>query len=212
MIENIEKNLSILTQNKNIANLFNDVNNSGDAVIFGGSIRDWCLDIEPHDIDIAVDANDLSFVKKYSFYKNSFGGYKVNIDNIEFDIWSVKDTWAYQQDKSFSPNLQSLPQTVFMNFDAVVYNIKTKEIHDYGFKQCLESKVLDIIYEPNSYPKYCSYKSLYMVLKYNLTLSSRLKEYILSNPIDEKYSDFIQKKKHGKIIYSYGELIKCLMQ
>lgn len=52
----------------------------------------------PRDFDIAVKINTPSeylfeeIINKYQYRKNRFGGYKVIVDKIEFDIWNLKDT------------------------------------------------------------------------------------------------------------------------
>lgn len=87
----------------------NGLSEFGDLLFFGGSIRDYYLYNEykkmPRDFDIAVklhcktEKTFESFVEKYNYKKNRFGGYKVNIENIEFDLWNLENTWAFRENK-----------------------------------------------------------------------------------------------------------------
>jgi hypothetical protein len=213
--EVIKYNFDQLTTCPEVNSLFRELTDCGQVVIFGGAIRDWFLGNVPKDIDMVSDASniDLKLLNKYPGRKNSFGGYKIKVGNVEFDIWNVESTWAFKHDVSFKKTLSEIPQTSFFNYDAVIFHTTTHQIMESVFNTGLESKILDIVYEPNPYPVYVTSKAFIMAQKYNLSFSDRLKQYLLRR-IDLSYSenDFIryQQLNYGKIIYSYEDCIRKL--
>jgi len=175
----IEDNLKKLQENPTIAQLLEKLSKAGPAVIFGGAIRDWIVGKTPRDIDIVLDcpSKSLEFLNQKS-NKNKFGGYFLKIDGIEFDIWNLDATWAFKNDAKFSKNLKTLTQTVFFNMDTVLYYLDTGKLQDDGFTQAMESKTLDIVYEPNPFPFLCVSKALVALTKYDMRASDKLKRFI----------------------------------
>ena len=43
-----------------------------------------------------------------------------------------------------------LPKTVFLNMDAIIYDMKNDKWYDTEYKKAMETKVLDIILEENT--------------------------------------------------------------
>ncbi len=211
----IEANLKKLQENQTIAQLFEKLSKAGPAVIFGGAIRDWIIGKSPRDIDVVLDCPDskLSFaLNSLGLYKperNRFGGYFFKIDGVEFDIWNLDSTWAFKKDTKFIKHLKTLPQTVFFNMDAVIYYLDTGSVLDNGFSQAMESKTLDIVYEPNPFPFLCVSKALCHLTKYEMRPSNNLKRYI-DEQIGRGYTQksFTKYVEMKNIPLTYEEVIK----
>lgn len=85
------------------------------------------------DIDIVLDTDRKEeykrFIESYSPEKNRFGGYKIQCQDLIVDIWLLNQTWAYSTNKIQCQKQDypsKLPQTVFLNMDSIVYDLKKK--------------------------------------------------------------------------------------
>jgi hypothetical protein len=66
--------------------------------IIGGAVKDILNDKKPKDLDIVVlhDLDCIELFTKYhklEFIKNSFGGYKINYNNLTIDMWNTNDLY-----------------------------------------------------------------------------------------------------------------------
>lgn len=182
--------------------------------VFGGFIVDFLKNQNNHrDIDIVVDHfNEESkiLLKKYNGLKNSFGGYKVDIDGVKIDIWEIRNTWAIKKMNYLDFDLFSiLPSTSFFNSTAIIFSIKNnKLIFKNSFINYIKNNSLEILFEDNPYPELCILKT-YQNYKKGANLSNQLKRYIL-----QKFSISINKfenaqlRHFNKIKYSNEELSK----
>lgn len=179
-VDGIEAELDKLRTKPTIANLLNRLNSCGPALVFGGAIRDWVVGKTPRDIDIVLDCprQALNFLTEFKAEKNRFGGYYLLLDGVELDIWNLDASWPHKNDSKFERKLESLTKTPFFNMDAVTYRLDTKVIQDDGFTQAMETKTLDIVYEPNPFPFLCVSKALCALSKYDMQPSANLKRYI----------------------------------
>lgn len=175
----------LLTEYKNASELINQLEKSGEVIVFGGAVRDY-LECEyqymPRDIDIVFHCNKNkvcldTILSNYDCKKNRFGGYKIFVDNLEFDIWDIDNTWAYKENKvvcSESKYVETLPYTVFLNIDSIAYNLAKCEFigHEYFFAK--ETNRLDIILDENPFVELNLLRSLIFKQKYNMILSENL--------------------------------------
>lgn len=188
--------------------------------LFSGIIRDYFLEAEHsfRDIDFVIE-DDLEIESLFSdlpIRKNTFGGYKIMIDSITIDLWSIKNTWGIKINPflpfaEFSDILE-LPRTTFFNSSSILFSLNDKEfIVGKPFLDFLEKKELDIVLEKNPEPALCVINSLYYKEKYQLKLSKKLKKYILKNR-DKYVSEFdnIQEKHFKEIIYTTEDIVAKL--
>lgn len=191
-----------------IKKVLNNLSSEGDLLLFGGTVRDFLLNDDnaiPRDIDIVVDTTneDLScYFEKCNFTRNRFGGYKVTADGMTLDIWNLHSTWAFKNCLVTEQNQESLPSTVFLNFDSIVYNMNKGSYFENGFLQGVERRMLDIVLEDNPFPDLNVIRALVLKRKYNLLLSRRLRDYIQAcikrhDRYTERLLD-IQKSHYGK--------------
>lgn len=193
----IESNLLKLKESSAVSKFLQELESLGPALILGGSVRDWICGKSPRDIDIVIDCplSNLEWLSSYKAEKNRFQGYYLVVDGVEFDVWALDSTWAIKKDKSFERTLQAIPRTVFLTIDAVGYRLDTKEVYDSGFNHAITTKQLGIMYEPNPFPFLCVSRSLVSLVKYDLTPTLNLKNYI-----EEQVSRGYNKKSFDKYL------------
>jgi hypothetical protein len=187
---------------------------NGDACIFGGVIRDFLLnrDVNAHrDIDLVIAHIDRpleKFIQRHLIKKNRFGGYKLSISSKYYDIWTLNDTWAVRRYGKTRHSLRILPATSFFNVNAIIYSLKHgKFIMHKKFRQSIENRVLDIVYEPNPCPELCIVKAYQLIHELQMCASDRVLQYIGTwfNEVKGKLVD-IQVSHFGDIRYSIDEL------
>jgi hypothetical protein len=181
--------------------------------VFGGFIVDLLKSESIHrDIDIVVDTfNDESFelVNQYNGIRNSFGGFKLNIDGIHVDLWAIKDTWVIKKMNYLDFDLFSiLPSTSFFNSTAIIFSIQEKQlIYNNKFLDFINQNNLDILFEDNPYPELCIIKSFQNYCD-GVSLSNNLKKYIVRKfvKVYEKLNS-IQIRHYGDVKYTEEDLM-----
>jgi len=160
-----------------------------EVFIFSGIIRDYFVNSESkkfRDIDIIIEENlriEEMFVN-INYQKNSFGGYKIQIDNFTIDLWVIKKTWALNngQLKFEFDFINQLPKTTFFNFSSVLYSLNDKKfIIGVDFLRFIRDKKIEIVSDKNPLPELCIVNSFYYQDKLKLKLGDKLKNYIKNN-------------------------------
>lgn len=172
------------------------LSNIGDLLFFGGSIRDYYLYNEfkkmPRDFDIAVKINTPSeylfeeIINKYQYRKNRFGGYKVIVDKIEFDIWNLKDTWAFKEKKLLAEE-KNLSKSVFLSIDGIVYNFNNNILYDEEFKKTIDNNQINIVLKENPQKELNLLRALVFKKRYKLTFAPELKEEYKKSILKDTY-------------------------
>lgn len=202
-----------------VRSFFNILNSKLDIIIFSGVIRDFALGyLGPvRDLDLVVtkDFDSLEALlqntKGIRYRKNSFGGFKISISNLEIDIWDINNTWAFngeRMNKSLFIDY-SLTESCFFNFSSIIFKMKNRKfIGSKYFSEFLKEQKLDIVLSNNPYPELCIINTFYYRKKYDLKLSKYLKSYIYKNffEIESSKFDSIQRKHFDKIIFPYSTL------
>jgi hypothetical protein len=225
-----DKNIHILSEEKFIAYLHsrldrkvlefvNKLSEKLDLLVFSGVIRDFCLEHpgELRDLDLVVKKNFHQFeavigqFHNLKYNRNSFGGYKIQISDINIDIWNAEDTWAFKERKIANSIFyeNDLTKTCFFNFSSVVFDVKRKEfIKSKKFEKFLDTRTLDIVLEDNPYPELCVINTFYYQDKFDLKISKNLRNYLIENfvSIPEKKFESIQIKHFKEILYSHDTL------
>ncbi|MRT10719.1 hypothetical protein GJV07_00240 [Enterobacteriaceae bacterium RIT711] len=127
--------------------------------IFGGMIRD--IGLFGHngfssDIDLVFHGSRhklyqaLESLNIPHFTENKFGGFRLTHSRMDYDIWSLEDTWAFREDVISLHNIDSLLHTTLMTWDAVIYDINAKKIITQpNYFQDLINRRLDLVLEKN---------------------------------------------------------------
>jgi hypothetical protein len=165
-----------------VNDLLKNLSTEGSILLFGGAVRDLgYYKTIPRDLDIVINNNSKldTILSGIPGRKNRFGGYKIVIGNVSIDIWNLPVTWAFRRG-ILMEDVTNLTKSVFLNFDAVVYDVTNNKLYDEGFSQAISSKLLDIVLRPNPYPALNVLRTLVFIEKYDFNLSFQLQEYILS--------------------------------
>lgn len=97
------------------------------------------------------------------------------------DIWSLDETWAYKNQiiKCKPSNyVEHLTSTVFLNIDAIVYDMKNNIWYDSEYREAMQSKVLDVLLECNPEVPLNIIRAIVLKRRYSMTYSSKLKRII----------------------------------
>lgn len=180
-----------------------------EVYVFSGVIRNFFLKkSEFRDLDLVLkDEVNVEQVFEYADHirKNSFGGYKIGIGELNIDVWYLKDTWALNYQKSLGFDLEKyVPSTAFFNFSAVIYSYRQKEFfYTKYFLNFLKYKKIDVVYKPNLNYNLCIVSTIYYSHKYKLVISNKLLKFItyLHRAGNQEYSE-VQIKHFGKIVFS----------
>ncbi len=206
--------------------LFHMLEKAGDLYLIGGVLREYkdknaLLDLR--DIDIIIDVRNSEYWEKiiYGFdvRKNRFGGYKLFCSGLIVDFWSLGETWAYKNKilKCCSTEyVKCLTNTVFLNIDAIVYDMKRDIWFEEGYQEARKTKVLDVILERNPEVPLNVVRAMVLKKRYNMVYSKRLKEIIRAEK--EKSGNFsdilmdIQLARYKKVILSREMIEEELVQ
>ena len=163
--------------------------------IVGGYLR--CLaNSEPvRDLDIIVNVSQVALdelIEKcfLNFRKNRMGGYKVVLDRIAVDVWSVEDNWAFKTGLVKNAELNyvdKIAEGTFFNYDSLVSDLHSFQSNFKHYNVCARTNVLDIIQRNSNYKRLNPtreanvLRAFYLVKKYKLSLSAQVVSYIIQN-------------------------------
>jgi len=157
-----------------------------EAVVFGGVLRDLVLygpAERPRDVDIVVNccSDELnSWLSGFSPQRTRFGGFRVHFQKWTFDIWPLRETWAFTSGH-MSPTFENLPKTTFFNIEAIAAQLNPKRkrsLYSFHFADAISSRILDINFEPNPFPQLCIIRGLLTAARHCLLISPRLAQYM----------------------------------
>lgn len=170
--------------------LFQQLVKVGELYLIGGVLREYKDNgtiNELRDADFIIDIKDEALWKKmleeYQPRGNHFDGYKFYCENhFLVDIWEVDKTWAYRNgiityDKA--NYLESLPKTVFLNMDSIIYDLNADKWYDAIYQEAICSKVLDIVLKENPHVELNILRSLVLRRRYEMAYSDELQSLIL---------------------------------
>lgn len=203
--------------------LFEGLKQLGNVYLIGGVLREYRdndgIDVL-RDIDMIVDIPEQpykQFLDSYMPEVNVFGGYKICCSGLIVDIWRLEQTWAYANHKIICKDkdyVSNLVRTVFLNMDAIVYDLQRDIWYDSGYLNALNEGVLDVVLKENPQIGLNIIRSLVIKKKYNMRMSEELCNIISGyctksrDAVQELYK--IQLNRYKKEIISMKELEKEL--
>ena len=198
---------------KRVIDLLNKLSLETNVYIFSGVIRNFFLKVnENRDLDLVLE-NEIDLQELLSDFKismNSFGGYKIEFNNLNIDLWFLQNTWSVKNHQ-LTMNFQLdkyIPQTAFFNFSAVMFSYNRKEfIYTIHFLRFLRDRKLEMVYAPNPNNALCIVNTFYYSDKFKMKIGDKLKSHIkrISTTNLEQTID-VQKKHFGKVIYTINDL------
>ena len=192
----------------------------GEVVIFGGMLRELSIrgnESFKSDVDLVIDVEDLYQLERalseFGFQRNKFGGYRIKLSHWIIDIWDFKSTWAFKKQIVQGNKLSDLCKTTFFNWDAIIYNITTAEIHAIdGYIESISNGLLDINLKKSANPIGNIVRSFRYSNYYDAKFSLKLKNYIYKNLKNYTVQDVInyEKSSYDDSVISSNRISKLL--
>jgi hypothetical protein len=198
---------------KDVVSFLFELSKAGSLYLFSGIIRNYFLGInEVRDVDLMIESSEdiNSIISKYQYRLNSYGGYKIYINDMVVDLWHLRDTWAlHNAQMVMDVELERyIPNTAFFNFSSILYSFKDQTfIYSKFFLRFLRDKKIDYVFKPNANYALCVVNSFYYEEKLKLALADNLKHYLVK--LNKQYSkdyETVQLKHFGRIVYSNDEI------
>lgn len=202
---------------KDIWSLITAISQDADVYVFSGVIRNFFIEDEQiRDLDLVLNKEieiERRF-EKYQIAKNSYGGYKITVGDLNIDLWYLMDTWTVKTQGMFNFYLaEYVSRTAFFNFSAIVYSIGANEFYYTNeFVNFLKDNKIDVVNEMNPNYPLSIVNSFYYSDKYGFPIGKRLKQLIVN--VYEVDMDFekVQQKHFGKIMYYNSQVEKRIME
>jgi hypothetical protein len=164
--------------------------------LFGGVLRDVLilgLRHKPRDIDVVImngSSEELAeALQPYIRRRTRFGGFQLELDRWNFDVWPLYSTWAFAHDQRLLPSPDNLPKTTFLNVEAIAVSVDPRgrvgEIFENGFFEAVKKRTLEINLEENPYPALAAVRAMATATRLRYSLSPRLARYILEVERDQ---------------------------
>lgn len=197
----------ILEQNR-VKGLVDLVSGQVPTYVFSGLTRNFLLGyLNNRDIDFVVlDSPKLkipiSQLKEVAIQKNKFGGYKLQTEHLNIDVWDVEKTWGIVQE-GMRGTANSLMSTAFFNFSAIVYDYNKGRFYITDeFCKFYATRVMEVVYAKNPRIATCIVNALYYADKYEFVIGESLRKWVV------KYYDSAldyrgaQESRFNSIVYS----------
>jgi hypothetical protein len=197
-----------------------------DAYFFGGMLRNFCLSSNfepPRDVDIVIEQEVDKIAEHFAsnlIRRNSFGGLKLAFGNHQVDLWQLDKTWAFKQRFVSPVDIKRLPETTFLNVDALAIDVfpchskdsrraKSLRIFESGFFEASISGILEINLENNPYPELCVVRALTIAKSTGFSIGPRLNEYMIHqlHSLRPDLFERIQHKHYGKLKSTQKDLL-----
>lgn len=182
----------------------------GDVYIMGGLLREYRDNGKINDLR---DADFCVNIKKAELWEellrtvpnslNRFHGHKFLCSGFIIDVWDVKDTWAFKKQQVFACDgeyFNRLPETVFLNMDALAYDLKNDIWNDHIYNEAMKSKVLGIVLAENPFIELNIIRAMILRRKYNMKYSEELARIIYQQANVENFINQamdIQIRRYG---------------
>ena len=192
---------------------------AGEVYAIGGLLREFRDNqkiVHLRDADFAVYIKDSKvwndLLSQIPYTRNQFGGYKFLCSGFIIDIWDVRETWAFRkkyikvEDGDY---FDYLPQSVFLNIDAIVCDLKTDRWNDTIYREAIRKKELGIILKDNPFTELNILRSMILRKRYDMRYSIELGELILSyKPVEKLVRELmeIQKGRYGYEVLKEEEI------
>ena len=127
--------------------------------IVGGFLRSVINQTVPRDIDIIFNFDSPQLEEifhnlKLDFKINKLGGYKIKLNTITIDAWTIHDNWAFKNrvisNYEYDP-VNKIAEGTFFNFDSLVFDLFSERCNFKHYNDCVILNHLDIIRSSSRY-------------------------------------------------------------
>lgn len=185
----------------------------GDVYAMGGLLREYrdhSEIIELRDADFTINIKNRKMwnelLEQVPHKNNQFGGYKFVCSGFIIDVWDVKTTWAFKKGKVKIENenyFDNLTKTVFLNLDAIVYDLTNEKWNDQAYQNALKKGEVGIVLKDNPFEELNILRAMILREKYDMKYSSELARILLNYFKNENfYEDMLkmQNERYGYVI------------
>ena len=166
------------------------------AFVLGGAIREAHLrgpDATPKDLDVVVDIDSVDQLLVLDgfdhVHANSFGGLRGLRNDVVFDLWPLKSTWAFVHGHVQDVTFENLPATTSLTIEAIAAQVACgNALYDAGFLQSIYDRVIDVNLEPLPRPKQVFGRALALADRMQFRFGSRLQALMTSGCNDRRSS------------------------
>lgn len=169
------------------------------VAIIGGLVRDFALGGRSafrSDLDLVIDGpeKDVSVIAKDLYATpNRFGGYGCKVGPWKIDFWALETTWGRRHVPV--QRLEDVIACTFFDWDAVVYELKNKQlIYIDGYMERVSNRILDINLRPNPSPKGNLVRAIRRLSLWQAYPGPKLRDFI-DEQLDENALRFVQSKE-----------------
>lgn len=155
----------------------------GEPYLFGGAPRDVAFGAarSVHDLDIFVSGTvSRSVLEEFcgSVRKTNFGGYRLNVDGYDVDIWELQRSYAFRGG-AVAVSCQNLLRAVCFSTDGVAISLSTRRILvEQSFLESLASRRLSFVNRPAAIEAVVGARIGRLALKLGLELSPDVAAYL----------------------------------
>lgn len=180
------------------------------VAIIGGMVRDFARAGKgafKSDVDLVIDTPAIhveNLAIRLNAKPNRFGGYSCLLGHWKIDFWALQTTWASKEGHSKVHGLQDLIGCTFFDWDAVLYDIRSRKILcNPDYFDTLRRGKIDINLLPNPSINGNLLRAIRRILLWDIEPGPRLHAFILkylSNDILEEIT------KNDYAIYGHSLL------
>ena len=214
---------SLLDSEPILRGIIFDVLLKGRAYIVGGFVRDVINDRENRDLDIIIDIPPKELkgiLENYNCEEciNRLGGAKLKLQNVEVDVWSIDNNWAFANNLvklNDNDKLNSIAKGCFYNYDALVVSVPKFMYNIRYYNEFFDKKELNILQKNSLYKKLNPtveaniIRAVYIKKLYNIDFSDNLKDYMINEilTLRDKYDGVVQHLLSIKSLYQKYDII-----
>ncbi len=165
------------------------------VAIIGGLVRDFARKGRTgfrSDIDLVIDApadNVRDLAANLRASPNRFGGFSFCHPQWKVDFWALETTWASTNGHVKVRNFEDLTRCTFFDFDAALYDLKTRTILcEAGYLEKLRSRQLDINLAATPSLRGNLLRSVRRLLLWNVAAGPKLENFIVRNLNPENFN------------------------
>jgi len=166
------------------------------AVVFGGTLRSLLVSRifegklgRPRDVDVVVAGISVSALEEQFndivARRNRFGGLQLKRGSWTFDVWPLRDTWAFRQDGNDAGSFADLPSTTVFNIEAIAVEAWPKRGRpraifsgDDQFFEGILSKTIELNRPNTAFPELTVVRAVVMAVELAFRIGPQLSSYI----------------------------------
>lgn len=152
----------------------------GKVYLYGSSITDTYYNKRFNDLDLVVDIPDTAKLEdlikslNIEYVKNKYGGYRFKHNNIDYDVWNLKDTISMTL-FSIEPSLNELLNCCMFSTQSVYYDTNLSLLYFNSiWDQTITTRVIDLVSQNTLFPEKTQMIANKLAKRYGMSLSKRL--------------------------------------